>query len=183
MPQFSFSRLFALAALLAGTVSCSKSDTALSDDVITANNFEAVSGWFPAPPSLTRDKAHSGHYSIKVDKDVEYGMGYSQLMSLASPTRLQKIKVSGWAMLSGPDAKATLIVQITDPANPTAKPLYWQPLELNKVIKKMNDWTEFTQEFSLPANITPTQQLWVYLWRGAPSTQAVYMDDLAVTKI
>lgn len=177
------SRFSVLSTLLcAGLVSCSESGTeATPENLISRNDFEAIEGWGPATPSLTTAKAHSGRYSIKVDSGVEYGMSYITPLSKASPSRLQKLEVSAWAMLTGKEGNANLVVEVKNPADDSQK-IFWESLEIGKESKSLNKWQEVRKIFTLPANVEPTHELRVYLWR-AGATQPVYLDDVTIARV
>lgn len=158
----------------------SNTETETPANLITQNDFEGLDGWVPGTPSLTTEKAHSGRFSTKVDKDAEYSLSYVNLLGKASAARIQKIKLSGWVLLAGPKATATVVVQVVDPAQDN-KQVFWEGIDLSKEVKKTNEWTEVSKEFTLPANLEAGHQLRVYMWRGG-AEQPAYLDDLTLTK-
>lgn len=177
LPRFSV-----LSALVcAGLASCSDSKTeALPENLISHNDFESLEGWAPANASLTTAKAHSGRYSVKVDSGVEYGMSYTSPLSKASPTRLQKLEVSAWVLLTGKECNANLVVEVKNPADDAQK-IFWESLEVGKEVKSVNKWTEVKKTFTLPATVEAAHELRVYLWR-AGATQPVFLDDIAISR-
>ncbi|HEX8328676.1 MAG TPA: hypothetical protein VF629_14130 [Hymenobacter sp.] len=145
---------------------------------VTFNDFESLDGWAPVP--VTDEKAHSGRYSIKVDKAAEFSLGYTNFLGKASPTRISKLTVSGWALRTGGESRAVIVVQVINPANPDEK-VYWQSMDMYQQIKTYNTWTRISKEFTLPATIQPTYQLRVYMWL-AGSNQPTFLDDVEITK-
>ncbi|MBC6700481.1 carbohydrate binding domain-containing protein [Hymenobacter puniceus] len=159
---------------------CSGSDSAAADPakLITANDFESVDGWMPATPALTREQAHSGKHSTKVDGGVEFSIGYSNMLGKLSPSRLRKIKVHAWVYLPSNKSQARLGVQVTDPA--TSKEIFGDGITLTDQVKEYKKWTEVSKEITFPENIAASQVLRVFLWRAA-AADAAYMDDISLT--
>lgn len=165
-------------ALLAG---CGDKDgNNLPANYIAGNGYESMEGWAPSATSITTEKAHSGRFSVKVDKDNEFGAGYINLLGKVSPTRVQKLTIKGWAFRTGADAKAAVVVSIVNPANPSQK-VFWESLDLTTEVKTFNRWTEVSKTFTFPASVAPTYQLYVYLWRNGGS-QPVYLDDVELLR-
>ncbi|MBX0292556.1 carbohydrate binding domain-containing protein [Hymenobacter sp. HSC-4F20] len=168
------------AALLLGLTACSTAPaTEETGHRVTYNDFEAVDGWGPAVPSLTTEKAHSGRFAVKVDNAVEYSLGYANLLGKASTARMRKLTVRGWARREGPDGSATLVVQVTDPAQGNQQ-LYWEPLHFAEQVKTPGQWEQISKEYTLPAGLQASHELKVYLWRNS-AAQPAYLDDLTIT--
>lgn len=152
-------------------------------DQLASNDFESIDGWVGdnVSPSLTKEKAHSGRYAIKVDPNIEYSMGYSNQLGRLSASKLHKIKVHAWVNIPATDPKAVLVVQVTDPTNPSAN-LLWNGINLAEQVKARNKWVEIEKEVVLPDNLNYAHKIGVYLWRtSVPNT--VFMDDLTISKV
>lgn len=171
--------LFSLAT--ASLTGCSGSDniSATGANVLTSNDFESLDGWTPPNPSLTRDVAHSGKYSVKIDGNTEFSLGYSAPLGKLSNVRIQKIKIQAWAYMASDKSQARLGVQLTD--NQTGKEIFGDGINYSDQIKKYGTWTEITKEVTLPSDITATQVFKVFLWRAGAS-DAAYLDDVRITK-
>lgn len=177
-----FFTLCGAAALALAFTGCGQqSDTQPDADVLVSNDFETMAGWMPEPQSatLSREQAHSGHYSLKVDAAHEYSMGYSVPLGQLHGTRIKKIKVSAWAFATAPDANASFVVAV-NPVAPETKPLLWEGLELGK--STVGKWREVSKELTLPENTTPNNTLVLYLWRTG-GDKAVYLDDIRVALV
>ncbi|MBO2008312.1 carbohydrate binding domain-containing protein [Hymenobacter negativus] len=175
-------RVVAGSALLLGVASCSSDskEGAAPANLVSKNDFEACEGWGVTSTSLTSAKAHSGRYSIKVDPGIEYSIGYANTLGKMSSTKIKKLHVSGWAMLSSPKVKAVLVLQITDPAKGGAQ-IYWQALNIRAEVKTINHWTQIEKDFDLPDTISSNQELKLYMWRTGPD-DTTYLDDVEITK-
>ena len=177
-------RNFLYSLLILALVSCGDKKEGSPANQLASNDFESIDGWVGdnTPSSLTKERAHSGRYSIKVDPTVEYSMGYSNLLGKLSPSKLRKLKVHGWVNLPNGKTEAVLVTQITDPANPAAKPIVWEGLKLTDQVKAFNKWVEVEKEIILPDNVTYANKISVYLWRtGAP--EPAFIDDLTIEKV
>lgn len=175
--------LLLLGSLVALTVAgCGGNDTVAPDsNILVSNDFETLAGWLPEPQNatLTREKAHSGRYALKVDGTHEYSLGFNALLGQLHETRITKIKVSAWVFVTAADAKAALVTAISTPGAPSDKPLLWESLDLSQS-KEVGKWLEVSKVITLPANTAPTNALVLYLWRTSGG-QPVYLDDLKVT--
>ncbi|WBO84271.1 carbohydrate binding domain-containing protein [Hymenobacter yonginensis] len=173
-----------LYALLAVSMaSCGDKTAERPANQLAGNDFESVDGWMGdnTPNSLTKEKAHSGQYALKVGPAVEYSMGYNNLLGKLSASKLRKIKVQAWVNLPNGKTEAVLVTQITDPANPAAKPIIWEAVKLTDQVKSFNKWVEVEKEITLPDNITYANKISVYLWRTGAAEPA-YLDDLIISK-
>lgn len=159
---------------------CSSPDTeSNSTNLLLRNDFDSLAGWTGAEsPSLTRERAHSGQYSIKTDKDLEYSLTYVNLLGRLSPVRLTKIKVAAWVFAAKP-GNAQLTVQLTRSLQDNTT-IFNQSLDLGETVKKPGEWTYVSKVFALPADISSANQLRIFVWR-ASAAEPVYLDDLVVT--
>lgn len=164
-----------------GMVGCSSAPDSTDANTLVNSDFETLAGWLPEAnnATLTRDKAHSGHYAIKVDGTHEYSLSFSAPLGRLHDTRITKMKVSAWVFATSADAKAMLVTAISNPAAPADKPLLWESLDLSQT-KEAGKWVEVSKVITVPANASPTNSLGIYLWRTGGS-QPVYLDDLHVT--
>lgn len=169
---------FVMGLLLVGIAGCSDGEYA-SQRLVTQNDFDQLDGWMPATSALTNEKAHSGRFSTKVENGVDFSLGYAATLGKASPTKPKKLIVSGWVYRTGPQATAAIVVEIKDPS--TGQGIFWQSMELAKQTEALNEWVEVSQEFALPENITPAQDLRVYMWRST-AQQTVYLDDIKISR-
>jgi len=175
--------LYGLLAL--GLFSCGGDHTSDKPaDELASNDFESIDGWTGGTPSpsLTKEKAHSGIYSVKVDPTIDYSLGYNNQLGKLSAVRVKKIKIHGWINLPNSQTPVTLVVEVKKPGEP--KNLLWDGLDLLKEAKgkSFNKWIEVEKTFTLPENTTFDSQLLVYMWRGS-SSQPAYLDDLQITKV
>ena len=173
--------LYAALALALG--SCGGSEATKPANLLASNDFESLDGWTggEVSPSLTREQAHSGVYSVKVDPKVEYSLGYANPLGRLSNSRIAKLKLHGWLFLPSAQAGAQLITQLQNPNDP--KSLVYDGLELlnEGKAKGYNKWIEFERVVPIPAAATYNTQLKIYLWKAA-STQPVYLDDLQLER-
>ena len=169
----------ALALLLAG---CADEAAKVPADQVSFNDFEAVDGWSAgAPlPSLTKEKAHSGTYSVRVAPGLDYSLGYNNLLGKISSTRLKKVKIQAWVFVPNAQANAVLVTQIHSIEQ--NKDLLWDGLDVTKEAKVINKWVQIEKEVTLPETATYTNQLLVYLWRSG-SAQPTYLDDLRILRV
>ena len=167
---------------LIGTIlsACSGSESSSSDSakLITSNDFESVDGWMPSTPALTRDQAHSGKYSTKVDVNNEFSVSYFSVLGRMSPSRLRKVKVEAWVYLVSGKSQARLGMQIVDPA--TGKEVFGDGINLADKVKSYKKWVEVEKEFALLEYVAADQVMKLFLWRASAS-DAAYLDDISLS--
>ncbi|MBO0360897.1 carbohydrate binding domain-containing protein [Hymenobacter sp. BT186] len=170
------------ASLTLCLAACGDKAATIPANQLAGNDFESIEGWVGdnTPASLTKENAHSGRYSIKVDPAIEYSMGYSNLLGKLSASKLRKIKIKAWVYLPKGTTDAMLVTSVVDPADPS-KPVLWDGFKLADQVKADSKWTEVEKEITLPDNISYTQKLGVYLWRTAAQGPA-FMDDVIIEK-
>lgn len=159
---------------------CTPLPPATPANLVAQNDFESLAGWVAVPPSLTSERARSGHYCVKVDKDNEYSLGYSGALAPAGLLPGGRLRVQGWALRTGPQAGAAVVVQIVDPAQ-ADKSVFWQKIPVSTQVITYNRWVPVKETFTLPATLPPGCQLKVYLWRNQ-DTQPTYLDDLQLLR-
>lgn len=170
-----------LALPLAALFACGSDDSAKdAKDVMMNADFDSLVGWVPDPSTLTKEKAHSGAYSLKVDPTHEYSLTYSNTLGQLSGTRIRGIKVDAWAYLPSKDAAANLVFVLKD--NVGGQDILNEQIGLLSQVKEYGKWVQISKEISFPASANYTSQLGVYLWR-ASSAVPVYVDDIRVTAL
>ncbi|MEJ7661966.1 MAG: hypothetical protein WKG07_21540 [Hymenobacter sp.] len=102
--------------------SCGGSDATKPANLLASNDFESLDGWLGGEvgPSLTREQAHSGVYSVKVDPKVDYSMGYSNPLGRLSSSQVTKLKLHGWVFLPSNQAENPADNAATKPQRPQA---------------------------------------------------------------
>ena len=147
---------------------------------IAYSDFDALVGWVAMPPSLTSERAHSGRYCLKVDGGSEYSISYSVPLADTGLRPGQRLGVRGWALRTGSQRAAAVVVQVIDPARP-AESVFWQAIPISKQVITYDRWVPIKETFTLPASLPGGCQLKVYLWRGS-DTQPTYFDDLELLR-
>lgn len=172
-------RRFVLGSLLGLLASCSGSDAGnWVGDYVTNNDFEAVRGWSPDGPAVTRDHAHSGQYAIFVSPEREFSLTYDLPLSEANVHALKGVAVEAWVYLPSTQDAASLDVQVRLPG-PENKLGFNDRLMLPEQVKEGAKWTRVRKEFALPPGLPGDAHLRIFLWRNS-SHAPVYLDDLKV---
>jgi hypothetical protein len=178
-----------LAALVvsAGLLTTGCSGRAESDDedtskVFASNSFEALAGWLgTAPqPSLTKEKAHTGQYALKVDGATPYSLNYNNTLGQMSEVRLTKLKVSAWVLVPNAESRAVLVTHIGD-APPATKALLWDGFDVVRASKKYGEWVHVSRVLAVPAEATADTNIGLYLWCNQ-GTGATYIDDVIISE-
>ena len=174
---------FALACLGAASLTaCSGDNTSTAPDkgVLMQNDFENLAGWIPDAANLSKEKAHSGQYSIKVDKDNEYSITYRNLLGQLSPSRIRGVRVDAWAFTPEKNTPALLKISLNKTAG--GEPAMTESIDLASQVKEPGKWEKVSKEIVFPANTNYSSQLVVYLWRADGGSTA-YIDDVVLTAL
>lgn len=173
---------FLNALLISGLlVGCSHNEQTVDNkNILTFNDFESMAGWIPENATLTREIAHSGEYSIKVDADKEFSLGYYAELGQITPRKPKKIKLEAWAYIESDKSQAQMGMQITDPAS--GQNVFGDGIVLTDQIKEYRKWTAINKVIALPNDITPTNYIKVFLWRSYVP-EAAYLDDVRVSVV
>lgn len=175
-----YTLLLLTAATLAG---CGDKSSSRPANYLTGNDFDQLEGWTGdmVLPSLTKEKAHSGAYSMRVGPGIDYSNGFIGTLGKISPTRLTQIQVKAWVYVPAGNVTAAIVTQLMDPASTDGKMAMWEPMPLDKAVKKRNEWVEVEKTLTLPANAGPNFKLYVYMWSGGAPNVA-YLDDVQVLR-
>ena len=175
--------LLALLATAAAVAACGDDTAKKTTDssVVVDNDFEKTAGWGVDPALLSREKAHSGIYSISVDPAREFSLTYENALGQLSPQKFKKIRLSAWVYLQSPKGNGVVGMQITDPAQGN-KAVGGDGINLAEAVRKYNTWVEVSKDITLPDNITSANHIKVFLWRGM-ATQAIFADDIRISII
>lgn len=173
--------LFLALASLAGCNSDSSSSR--PSNLLTGNDFEQLEGWTAQTPlpSLTKEKAHSGIYSMKVGSGIDYSNGFIGTLGSISSVRIDKVLVKAWVYVPKGATAAALVTQLMDPAAVGGKPMLWEAMSLDKEAKTRNEWVEVEKIITIPANAASGFKLYVYLWSGNMPNVA-YIDDIQILR-
>jgi len=122
--------------------------------------------------TFSKEVAHSGKISSKIDSLNPYSFGFNNSFSSISDTIPLSVDVSFWAYTTKPGMNANLVFTI-DSVN---KGLYWEGVKLHDSIKVANQWKEIKAQFKIPKKAIPTDIIKIYVWSIDPA--ACYIDDM-----
>ncbi|AMR27909.1 hypothetical protein A0257_12975 [Hymenobacter psoromatis] len=168
-------------SLLAATSCKQDSTTDGTSTLLAFNDYEAVVGWVPNPsPSVTSERAHSGHYCVKVGPQDEFGMGYAMVLEKIIDHRPRKLRVEAWGFMTDANATAKIGFQLFNAAQD--KVLFSDGIEYADAIKTPGKWVKISKDITLPADVAGNQQIRVFLWRSVAGSPA-YVDDLKISEV
>jgi hypothetical protein len=157
--------------------SCSR-DTVYGNGVLMRSDFDHLTGWIGDTSSLTRDKAHSGAYSLVVKPGAARSLGYDAVLGQLCSSRPDKLYVSAWVMRTGNQNATKLVVEIKDPdAN---NQVFREDIDLGKEVQKLDTWQRLEHAVAVPPKVSANAHIMLYL-SGAEAGQPTYLDDLALS--
>lgn len=174
-----------LVSLLGALTACGNNDATpaapgKSDpDVVMHTDFDSLTGWLADPSTLTKEQAHSGQYSIKIDQNYEYSITYSTTLGQLSSTRPRALRLDAWAYLPSP--QAAQVAFVIKQAG-TREVLLGERLTLTDQVHDYGKWVKISQEYTLPPATNYSSTLDIFLGR-ATATGPAYLDDLQLTAL
>lgn len=169
-----------LALSLALLTACGHNTEPDDKELLMYNDFDSLVGWIPEATSISKGQAHSGQYSLKVDKGQEFSLGFSSVLGQLSSTRLRGVRVEAWAYLPKKEDKARLGFIVKDAVG--GKELLGDGLDLQEQVRESGKWIKISKEFTLPASASYNSQLLIFVW-GPGLNGPVYLDDIQLTAL
>jgi len=168
-----------LALPLAVLAACGGDSEATNKDVLMKCDFDVLNGWLPDRASLTRDKAHSGTYSIKVEQGRDFSLNYLASLGQLSGTRFRGVRFDAWVYLT--DKNSTAQVALVTKETLDGKDLDKVYFDYSSV-KEYGKWVQVSKEVIFPAGTNFNSAFLFYLWRAGATTPA-YLDDVQLTAL
>lgn len=196
MPRFLFSPLRLLAgrttpgwwagllalALLPGGCTYRPAYPTAQEHQVFFNDFEHLVGWIQENnASLSTERAHSGRYAVRVDKDHPYSILYRLRLSQKFTARPRRMRLSAWTWVENSQEDAQLIFSLSAPNEPQEKSKLYRQIYLADDWPYQR-WTHVSRDFDLPAELSSQATLVVYLWAGG-AAHPVYADDWELTEL
>ena len=150
-----------------------------SGNTLLINNFESLAGWGIDSPSLNREQAHSGQYSVKVNPALLYSLTYANVVARLTPTRLKKLRLTGWIYKEKAEDNSQLTMQLLRSLD-NREAVFNQSAELGQEVKQAHEWTKVSKVFELPADASVANEIRIFLG-NATATGTTYLDDLTLS--
>ncbi|MBF9235837.1 hypothetical protein I2I05_00365 [Hymenobacter sp. BT683] len=173
-------------ALLLGLSQCrARTDDpdVVREHVIFENDFEQMPGWLPVPDSsLTTERAHSGRYSVRVDKKHPFSVTYRLTLRDGFSKRPRRLRLSAWAWVEGPLEEGRLIFLLNPPNAVEGMPAIFSTHLFLADKWPYKRWTYISRDINLPPEIASDAQIVVFLWHFS-ANHPLYADDWKLTEI
>lgn len=143
-----------------------------------SSDFDHFNGWISDASSLTRDKAHSGAYSLVVKPGTEPSLRYDAVLGQLCSSRPDKIYVSAWVWRANSQDAAHIVVEIKDPD--TGAPAFRDAIDLGKEVQQFNTWQRIGHAVAVPPMVSATSHMTIHV-AAAGTGQPLYLDDLALS--
>lgn len=163
--------------LALGLFACSQNSD--PDKILVENNFDGLEGWGIEHPSVTSQRAFSGKYSLKVDPQLEFGLGFNKILGTLTNQKPKVLKIEFRAYIPSDAARARFVCGFADPA--TGKDTFRQDFNLVDKTKDYREWVKIVKRLELPDAVQLSDKFSCYLWRPESTTETVFIDDLKIT--
>lgn len=165
--------LLSLSTLL---LACDDEDKA--KEVAQVNNPERVieskcdPNYWINERTLQSEVVHSAPYASRLDTAFNESYGFRSLCSQIGEGIPRFVQVNFWAQFPAKDIAAKLVVSVDS----VGKNKFWLGQDLKDSIKAINTWQKFNMKFTLNTNLSPEDQITVYVWSF--DKKLLYIDDL-----
>jgi hypothetical protein len=129
------------------------------------------------PCIIKSEKAHSGMYMCKVNKDYSSSVTFNMRLGDISPKPLKAVTVSGWIMLTGNNSERNITIDIR---NQNDSMVEYFSHNTGYDLRDINKWVYTKYRFNLSKknrnNID--NRILVYFYNS--KEEPIYVDDIAV---
>lgn len=169
-----------LALPLVALAACGGDNAATTDkDVLMTSDIDGMVGWLSNPSDLPKGEAHSGSYSLRVDKAHEFSPGYTAILGQLSSTKLRGVKLEAWVYATDKESSGNLEFVLRETAN--GKEVMRDQTVLSSV-KDYGKWVPISKEIIFPPSTTYLSQIVIYVSRATAKSPA-FVDDLKLTAL
>ncbi|HTB05897.1 MAG TPA: hypothetical protein VK806_03015 [Bacteroidia bacterium] len=141
--------------------------------LIYYNDCESIKGWTTV--TLSKEKAHSGVYSNKIDTIHPYGLGTRLLFKDISDKKIQTVKVNAWVFLK-PRAKGKFVMEIR---NHEGNTVLWDSYSYNYNTMETNNWHFVSKDFKV-TDLASDLENTVAVYPMSDGKPDFYVDDIQV---
>ncbi len=135
--------------------------------------FDTTVQWIGNRGTVEDEFAYSGVKYARAGNDNPYGLGVKDSFPETLRGKNCWVTVSGYVRIPDEDAGGIFVISLTN----NGRQLFWQGIDLKKVVKDRRHWFRFSDSVKVPADVTARGQLVSYLWNNRKKGD-VYIDDL-----
>jgi hypothetical protein len=124
--------------------------------------------------SLQKEVFRSKPWASKIDSATTDSYGFRGFVMDLGENIPKFVVVDLWTLFSKTDLKADLILSVDS----VSKQKFWGGASLIDSIKTAGEWRNIHCKFTLPAQLSPEDQITIYVWNH--ENEPIYVDDFAV---
>ena len=169
-------KIIALSCLMISLFSCHRSNRQDTNSSTSfKNDFESSDVWTNRQ-TIIECPAHSGKFACKLDSNIEFGVGFAEMAAKIGTKTPTEVSIKIWVNIPDLTANSTLVFHAikTDGTN-----AFWFGVQLNKMVKKANEWTEVDYKYKFPTELKGDEKVMIYTWNDGKKVW--YADDLSVS--
>ena len=136
---------------------------------------DSLNQWINAS-NIDSTHAHSGNFAAFTDSVHPYGLGVEMLFPDSARGKNTILSIGGFVYCDTLHPNALYVVSIEN----HGETAFWKGIPLKKILIHKKTWTPFRDSVILPASITKTGKLKIYLWNQGRKNR-VLVDDLAIS--
>jgi hypothetical protein len=144
--------------------------------VIASFNFETPDQ--VSPENLCRDTAHSGNFSLRMSRKLEFSPGVNIPYKDLSEKDFAWVRANAWIYFTGKPEEIACGLVIT--CNQNGEAYKYRILELEKQNLSPGVWNQVTMDYVTPFFVDKSNSMQVYFWyRGGKD---ILVDDFEITR-
>ncbi len=138
---------------------------------------DSVDACWIALNTRIKTESYSGQWCTTVNKDSQYGGGYAGNYPDSLQGRNIAMNFSCW--VKAPDLQSNVNIAIALSVGDSV--IFWNSVEIKKVLKEVNKWEKLEQTINFPASHTLKNVAFkLFLWSADGKSEG-YMDDLSIS--
>ncbi len=126
--------------------------------------------------NLDSTNSHSGNYAAFTDSVHPYGLGVEMMFPKSTRHKNTNLYIQGYVFCDTIHPDALYVVSIEN----NGETAFWKGIPLKNILNHTQRWAFFSDSVTIPAAITKTGKLKIYLWNQGQKSR-VLVDDLTVS--
>jgi predicted DNA-binding protein (MmcQ/YjbR family) len=167
-------KLFAVSAII--TITSCSNERKRGALIYDSNNENGL--WRTTGAVIKSDKAHTGSYLNKINKDNPYSNTFEIQVKDISSKPLTKVYLSAYMMLTEYNTEQNLVLEIRDSTGQNLTE--WLSINAADYIDKPNEWVKIENVLDLTINNRNNLDYFYRVYATNGKEGAVYVDDFEI---
>ncbi len=136
---------------------------------------DSINHWLGSA-QIDSTTARSGNYAAFVDSLHPYGLGVEMLFPTTVQNKNTVLSISGFVYSETDYPDVLYVISIVN----NGETAFWKGIKLKNLLSHKQTWTPFSDSVLIPADVTKTGKLKIYLWNKGRKSK-ILTDDFSVS--